>query len=308
MQQTPSVPITYREYKFSEDFPLLLMHGTQISSQVDFIHFHNCIEIAFLEKGTMTWNLENKTYQLHPGDICFLPPFFTHASFFPPQETEDVLCHYFFFNTEDLLAPLYPNGLPQDFFWYRYTDFSKILSGEAFIQEKLLLQTIVKEVSSQNEYCRPIVMGLIQNLMVLLYRQYRNNPVSTQRNNTLTLLFPAISYMNRDYQQNTDQKILAGLCGLSTSQFSEKFRECFHQTPRQYLYVIRIRKACQLLTSTEENILDIALQTGFTSLSSFNRHFLQVMGRSPLAFRNEKRAIPKKDWKYLPYQQTNRIP
>ncbi len=303
MQQTPSLPITYREYKFSDDFPFLLMHGTQISSQVDFIHFHNCIEIAFLEKGTMTWNLENKIYQLNPGDMCFLPPFFTHASFFPPQQTEDVLCHYIFFNPEELLTPLYPNGLPQDFFWYRYTDFSKILPAETFVQEKILLQNIVKEFSSQNEYCRPIVIGLIQNLMVLLYRQYRNNLVSTQSNSTLTLLFPAISYMNKDYQQNVDPKILAQLCGLSISQFTEKFRECFHQTPRQYLYVVRVRKACQLLTSTEENILDIALQTGFSSLSSFNRHFLQLMGRSPLAFRNEKRAIHKKDWKYAPYQQ-----
>ncbi len=303
MQQVPSFPITYREYKFPEEFPLLLMHGTQISSQVSFIHFHNCIEIAFLEKGTMTWNLENKTYQLKPGDICFLPPFFTHASFFPPQETKDVLCHYIFFNTEELLAPLYPNGLPQDFFWYRYTDFSKILSGEAFIQEKILLQNIVKEFSSQNEYCRPIVLGLIQSLMVLLYRQYRNNPMSAQSNNTLAMLFPAISYMNKDFHQNADSKILAGLCGLSVSRFDEKFRECFHQTPRQYLYVIRIRKACQLLISTEENVLDIALQSGFASLSSFNRHFLQVMGRSPLAFRNEKRAIIKKDLKYSPYQQ-----
>ena len=251
----------------------------------------------------MTWNLENKTYQLNPGDICFLPPFFTHASFFPPQETEDVLCHYLFFNTEDLLAPLYPNGLPQDFFWYRYTDFSKILSGEPFTEEKILLQKIVKEFSSQNEYSRPIIMGLLQTLMVLLYRRYLNNPMSTQSNNTLALLFPAISYMNTNYQQNADQKVLAGLCGLSASQFDEKFRECFHQTPRQYMYVIRIRKACQLLTSTEEKILDIALQTGFTSLSGFNRHFLQVMGRSPLAFRNQKRAILKKDWKYDPYQQ-----
>lgn len=302
MQIKNQLPITYREYKFTDDFPFLLMHGTQISTQVDFIHFHNCIEIALLEKGAMTWNLENKIYELKPGDICFLPPFFTHASFFPPQETDDVLCHYIFFNPEEFLKPLYPNGLPQDFFWYRYTDFSKILPGNLHVQEKILLQNIVKEFSAQKDYCRPIVMGLIQNFMILLCRNYRNNPVSSSRNSALSQLFPAISYMNREYYTNTEPETLAQLCGLSTSQFLEKFRDCFHQTPRQYLNVIRIRKACQLLTSTEETILDIALQTGFTSLSSFNRHFLQLMGRSPLAFRNEKRAIIKKDWKYAPYQ------
>ena len=251
----------------------------------------------------MTWNLENETYQLNPGDMCFLPPFFTHASYFPPQQSEDVLCHYIFFNPEDLLTSLYPNGIPQDFFWYRYTDFSKILPANTFKQEKILLQNIIKEFSCQNTYYRSIIMGLVQNLMIHLYRRYKNHPISTQNNHTLALLFPAISHMNSEYYHNIDPKISAQLCGLSTHQYIEKFRECFQQTPRQYLYVIRVRKACQLLTSTEESILDIALQTGFRSLSCFNRHFLQVIGQSPLAFRNEKRAILKKDWKYAPYQQ-----
>ena len=100
----------------------------------------------------MTWNLENRIFSLTPGNICFLPPFFTHGSFFPvlpeaapketvPKETAlkvvfseakgfseanispgndtmedvpdtDVSCVYLFFNPEQLLAPFYPNGLP----------------------------------------------------------------------------------------------------------------------------------------------------------------------------------------------------
>lgn len=302
MQKERFLPITYREYKFNDDFPLLLMQGNQVSSQVDFIHFHNCIEIAFPQKGIMTWNLENKICQLHPGDFCFLPPFFTHASLFPPQETEEVLCHYLFFNPEELLKPLYPNGLPHEFFWYRYTDFSKILSGDIYTQEKILLQHIIEEFSVQKEYYRPLVMGLIQNLMVLLCRRYRDNPLSGSGNSTISQLFPAISYMNSQFQTFTQPEILAQLCGLSTTQFLKKFQDCFGQTPRQYLNVIRIRQSCQLLTSTEETILEIALKTGFSSLTSFNRNFLQLMGRSPTAFRSEKRAIVKKDWKYAPYQ------
>lgn len=54
-----SLPVTYREYVFSQDFPMLFVQGTRISDHVDFIHFHNCIEIALCEKGSMTWNLEN---------------------------------------------------------------------------------------------------------------------------------------------------------------------------------------------------------------------------------------------------------
>ena len=124
-----NLPVTYREYKFAADFPILLMEVKSATPQIDFIHFHNCIEIAFCQSGTMNWNLENQVSSLSPGNICFLPPFFTHGSFFPPQEGE-VSCSYLFFNPEQLLAPFYPNGLPSEFTWYQYTDLSLIHISE----------------------------------------------------------------------------------------------------------------------------------------------------------------------------------
>ena len=74
-----NLPVTYREYKFAADFPILLMEVKSTTPQIDFIHFHNCIEIAFCQSGTMTWNLENQVFSLSPGNICFLPPFFTQS-------------------------------------------------------------------------------------------------------------------------------------------------------------------------------------------------------------------------------------
>ena len=67
-----NLPITYREYKFAEEFPILLMEGKSTSPQIDFIHFHNCIEIAFCRKGTMTWNLENRIFSLTPVSYTHL--------------------------------------------------------------------------------------------------------------------------------------------------------------------------------------------------------------------------------------------
>ena len=54
-------------------------------------------------------------------------------------------------------------------------------------------------------------------------------------------------------------------------------------------------------SSTETGILDIALQTGFHSLSSFNRYFHKIVGSNPQAFRNDRRVIVKKDPRYAPY-------
>lgn len=291
--------ITYREYKFEENFPFLLMHGNQISSHADFIHFHNCIEIALLEKGTMIWNLENKVYTLTPRNILFLPPFFTHASFFPPQDDEEALCHYLFFNPEQLLAPLHPDGLPEELSWYHYTEFSKILPCNQFPDETKMIERIICEATEKRDYFQPIITGLIENLTLYLYRRHQSNPETNE--NSISLFLPVVSYLDQNFQTDTSNEYLAQLCGLSVNQFLDKFKLSFHQTPKQYIRNVRIRKACHLLTRTENSILEIALQTGFSSLTSFNRSFLAIMGQSPHVFRNEHRAIVKKNLKHAPF-------
>lgn len=295
-----SLPITYREYRFAPDFPLLLMEVTSTTPLADFIHFHNCIEIAVCEQGTMDWNLENNTCQMTPGSFCLLPPFFTHASFFPAQEGE-VLCHYLFFNPEQLLKPFYPNGLPEEFQWYHYTGFHKIMNGTDYPEELQLLRQILYELQEEKPFYQQTILGLVEALLTLFYRHHQGNPVFMPSSNSIPDLFPAISYLDTEYLQEPDIALLAQLCGLSRKQFLEKFRQSFHQTPLQYLKTLRVRKACYLLTSTETGILDIALQTGFQSLSGFNRSFQSVIGCSAQTFRNEKRAIVKKNPRHAPF-------
>lgn len=326
-----SLPVTYREYEFSKGFPLLLMQGTRISDHVDFIHFHNCIEIALCKKGTMTWNLENTYVRVNEGDFLFLPPFYTHASFFPPQADTDVCCHYLFFNPQEVLTPFYPKGLPEEMFWYRYADFPKIFREGDFQQEAALVRLIIETILRKEKYCLQTVSGLLETLLIRLYRWQQERQAAfpqkisaesrqegldssqavcfaeSRPENFRAQLFPAISYMDREYAQEPDIALLAQLCGLSEKQFLTCFRKAFRQTPLQYLRGVRIRKACLCLISTEDSILSIALETGFHSHSGFSRTFRDIMGCSPQTFRNEKREILKSAPKYAPYKASGEI-
>lgn len=330
-----SIPITYREYEFAQGFPVLLMQGVRISDHVDFFHFHNCIEIALCEKGFMTWNLENTSRQVNAGDFLFLPPFYTHASFFPPQEDADVCCHYLFFNPREVLASFYSRGLPEEMLWYHYVDFPKIFRAGAFKEEAALIRSIIETIVRKEEYCLQTVSGLLEILLVRLYRWHlERTDISGQGNsdqedmsafalknaaksrfessvqfeeNYRARLFPAISYMDREYARKPDIALLAQLCGLSEKRFLAYFRNDFHQTPLQYLRGVRIRKACYCLTSTEDSILSIALETGFQSYSGFNRTFRSIMGCSPQTFRDQKREILKSAPRYAPYKASGEI-
>ncbi|MGN0316038.1 MAG: helix-turn-helix domain-containing protein, partial [Fusicatenibacter sp.] len=250
----------------------------------------------------LIWNLENQIHQISEGEICLLPPYFTHSSLFLPQQnSSDVLCYFIFFNPDQLLAPLHPNGVPEEYMWYRYTKFPKHMTNAVFSEEIQTVRNIIRVYEQQIDCYRASIIGLVEYLLVQLYRRYQEQTAFAPKNQTTDLLNPAISYLNKEYPSDLSPAFLAQLCGLTEAQFAEKIKDIFHQTPRQYINLIRINKACQLLCSTEETILTIALMTGFTSLSSFNRVFLKITGQSPSAFRNEQRVIAKKNPKHIPY-------
>jgi AraC-like DNA-binding protein len=72
---------------------------------------------------------------------------------------------------------------------------------------------------------------------------------------------------------------------LSKSAFCKFFKRVMRTNFSDYLNEIRIAKACYLLSETDKNVREIALETGFESLTYFNRVFLKKKNRTPSAFR-----------------------
>lgn len=59
------------------------------------------------------------------------------------------------------------------------------------------------------------------------------------------------------------------------------FKETMGVSFIQYLNDYRLEIAAELLTTTTDNILDIAFATGFNNISYFNRCFKKKYGVSP---------------------------
>lgn len=77
----------------------------------------------------------------------------------------------------------------------------------------------------------------------------------------------------------------AALCNLSLSSFKRRFKEVFRESPKKYLLQVRLTKAANQLTTTQERIAAIAYDCGFESLGTFNRNFKQHFSLSPSAYR-----------------------
>ncbi|MEA2068334.1 MAG: AraC family transcriptional regulator, partial [Verrucomicrobiota bacterium] len=82
-------------------------------------------------------------------------------------------------------------------------------------------------------------------------------------------------------------KELAAIAHLSSSQFERRFRKVFQITPTKHILNVRIRSACNLLSSTNDTIASVAQETGFYDHSHFIRSFKKEIGLSPSAYRKQ---------------------
>ena len=93
------------------------------------------------------------------------------------------------------------------------------------------------------------------------------------------------SYMQENYAENIKISFLAEKAGYSVAQFINVFKRYYHRTPKQYIAEIRLKKAKELLITTNKKSREIALLCGFNDELYFIRFFKKHTGISPTSFR-----------------------
>jgi AraC-like DNA-binding protein len=81
---------------------------------------------------------------------------------------------------------------------------------------------------------------------------------------------------------------LARELGTNRTYLSNYLNQQLHTTFYEYVNEWRVRRAKELLRSTDQLLEDVALQSGFNSMSSFRRYFTAHTGMSPLEYRKRK--------------------
>jgi AraC family transcriptional regulator, arabinose operon regulatory protein len=94
-----------------------------------------------------------------------------------------------------------------------------------------------------------------------------------------------IIYMSEHLDQPMRVSALAALANLSLPHFTVLFKEQTGCTPRDYLHLLRIHRACQLLRSSTLNVKEIATRLGYQDQFHFSRQFKAFQGVSPSEYR-----------------------
>ncbi len=124
-------------------------------------------------------------------------------------------------------------------------------------------------------------------LMALQLRQLdsllgKNRPYRQRRSRAENIVY-ASEILKREMADPPTILDLSQRVGLNYNQLIEGFRQMFGQTPFEYLRILRLEKARDLITSREYNVTEAALEVGYLSQSHFTKAFRSRFGITPKA-------------------------
>jgi AraC-like DNA-binding protein len=144
------------------------------------------------------------------------------------------------------------------------------LTNTAGLERILSLLSILNELS--NGISRPLTT---ENYHGIMTKQFE------------TRVNKVCAHLQNHFQEQISLKRVADLVFMSESNFCKFFKKATGTTFSDYLNDLRITEACHLLLSTEDTVGKIAHDSGFESLSYFNRVFLKKKKLTPSVFRKQ---------------------
>ena len=297
MAKPKKTVIEYRNYELPLNFPVLLLTGDRwhISDvKSGKLHFHNCLEIGICHSDSGVLEFDNTPYPFKAGDITFISRNVPHTTY--SNKGEASLWSYIFIQPDELLKGMYSDSSPYaEVFADMLQNFQLILNKEEYPDIYYLIRTAMDELIEKRINYQLSVKGLMLSLFMKVMRIYSENKGAKlddkDAHENAIVISPALDFIKENYMMNFPMEELADMCHLSQTHFRRVFHEIMNTSPLNYLNTTRILQSCILLRTTEESILSISEQVGFRSVSSYNRHFSEIMGTQPSEWRHKMARV-----------------
>lgn len=101
-----------------------------------------------------------------------------------------------------------------------------------------------------------------------------------------------LTHIQANLDRDLSLRSLAAVAGCSPPYFARRFSRMIEETPKQYTSRLRLERAALRLVLLEDNILNIAMDCGFSNHATFSRAFRRRFGVAPLDFRTSGK-LPK---------------
>ena len=228
-------------------------------------HLHNCLEFSFCTEGEVLVSVDGSVRSLVANQGIMIPPNSIHSYHTPKTSS------YY-----TILVGL--DVLPELSELLNYKQPARL----TFETDTLLSSLLSDFYASKQSYFA---------VKALLYRTSevltRDNIFVNRENLANSPCIRIMEYIRENFHRELTLEDIARVTGYNYQYISKLIKKQFGVTFTFLLARYRISYACNLLDQRKESISQIALSSGFGSIRSFNRVFKQILGITPIEYRDE---------------------
>ena len=247
------------------------------------LHFHNLMEIGICQRGEGVIYLDREKYRYQDGTITVIPENFPLITISDGEETN--YCEYLFFDLKLAVAELFPDNI---IFQNELVD---AISKTPLVLDKgenkeltRLIDSYITESKEKKAYytqkCEAIIRAIVLEIMRESLKG-TNLIIEPSNSTNMSQISKSLDYINEHFAEPIKAQHLAEACGLSETHFRRVFEAYINMPPMDYLNLVRIQKACEIMKKGNEPMDVVANMCGFTTGSTFNRNFKKFLGTSP---------------------------
>lgn len=231
-------------------------------------HLHQCFELILVTSGSMNVSIDDKTYTLKKNESVLVFPNQIHSM------SSVKSTHVLFLFAPQLIQAYWTersDRIPKD---------NTVLLDEYMIRKL----TDLSDESSKFE-----IKWILYGVCALFDKAAKYNKISSDKQ---TLLFKVLNYVERNFKGDCSLGALTKSVGYNAEYVSRFFKNKMNISYNQYVNIRRLNHAAYLLTNTDHTALVCALESGYTSLRTFNRNFKLYYGIPPQKYREEGGFLP----------------
>ncbi len=281
----------FRYYKMPEGSTILALLGQKwvqtYGREIDYLHFHNYLEIGYCYEGEGTLVLGETNYRFTGGEFTIIPKNYPHTTNSDPGTISK--WEYLFVDVEQILDELYQragNTKRRDYMLYRIRSRAIFKKAEEKPKIACQIRNLLEIMRDTEEFYLEESKGAMAALLVNIARENREAKAAADISGKITIpVARAMDYITLHYMEALKIEELADWCHISETHFRRIFSEYTGMSPLEYINLVRVQSACNYLKNTDETMADIAAKCGFTTLSTFNRNFRNITGVSPSEWR-----------------------
>lgn len=250
-------------------------------------HWHAQVEVNFVTRGNLRYRMHNHSLVLNAGDLALFWGGLPHQVVDTSPDADFVAIHL-------PLVNFFRLRLPETVRHQLVHGASLVTMGDGTADHENFDRWSVYLLSQDHRKQQHAIEELLLRIERIMFEPYRLLGESGGANREEIELARVPGFQNiaricnfiaSNFRDDIDSLDIASSAGIHPKYAMSTFKKSTGMSLNEYVSLLRLSYAQALLINDDGNVLRVAMESGFRSLSAFNASFRKISGMSPSHFR-----------------------